>query len=55
MQLSKEDFNPSSNAHMLFAYVADLELEVDRLRKQEQFLRHEARDMLGHVRLDLSE
>ena len=49
MQLSKEDFNPSSNAHMLLAYVADLELEVDRLRKQEQFLRHEARDMLGRV------
>jgi signal transduction histidine kinase len=49
MQLSKEEFNPSSNAHLLLAYVADLELEVDRLRKQEQFLRHEARDMLGRV------
>jgi signal transduction histidine kinase len=29
--------------HLLLAYVADLELEVDRLRKQAEYLRHEAR------------
>ncbi|MEX0611117.1 MAG: sensor histidine kinase [Pirellulales bacterium] len=49
MQISKEDFNPSSNCHLLLAYVADLELEVDRLRKQGQFLRHDARETLGRV------
>jgi signal transduction histidine kinase len=31
------------------AYVADLELEVDRLRKQGQFLRHEAREALKRI------
>ena len=50
MQISKEDFNPGSNPHLLLAYVADLELEVDRLRKQGQFLRQEARDMLGRIK-----
>src|SRR5205823_6364066 len=34
----------------LMAYLADLELEVDRLRKQGQFLRHETRDTLGRIR-----
>jgi signal transduction histidine kinase len=32
--------------HLLLAYVADLELEVDRLRKQSGFIRHEVRDGL---------
>lgn len=31
----------TSNVHLLMAYVADLELEVDRLRKQGQFFHHE--------------
>ena len=39
-----------SDAHLLLAYVADLELEVDRLRKQGQFLRHEARGTLKLIR-----
>src|SRR5262245_32855984 len=39
-----------SNAPMLLAYVADLELEVDRLRKQGQFVRHEVRETLKRVR-----
>lgn len=34
--------DPSApNIHRLLAYVADLELEVDRLRKQGQFVQHE--------------
>jgi signal transduction histidine kinase len=32
------------------AYVADLELEVDRLRKQGQFVRHAAREAVRQVR-----
>src|SRR5690349_9435294 len=39
----------TSNIHLLLAYVADLELEVDRLRKQGQFVRHEVRDTLRHI------
>jgi len=31
--------------------VADLELEVDRLRKQSQFIQHEVRDTLKRIRL----
>jgi signal transduction histidine kinase len=38
-----------TDAHILLAYVADLELEVDRLRKQGQFLRHEVRDGLRRI------
>ncbi len=34
----------------LLAYVADLELEVDRLRKQGQFVRHAAREAVRRVR-----
>jgi signal transduction histidine kinase len=41
----------TSNIHLLLAYVADLELEVDRLRKQGQFVRHEARRTLKRIRL----
>jgi signal transduction histidine kinase len=33
------------------AYVADLELEVDRLRKQSQFIQHEVRGTLKRIRL----
>src|SRR5262245_8457497 len=39
----------TSNAHLLLAYVADLELEVDRLRKQGQFVRHEVRLALRRI------
>lgn len=39
-----------SNLHLLLAYVTDLELEVDRLRKQSQFIQHEARETLKRVR-----
>jgi hypothetical protein len=38
-----------SNLHLLLAYVADLELEVDRLRRQGQFLHHEVREAVRRV------
>jgi two-component system phosphate regulon sensor histidine kinase PhoR len=40
-----------SNIHLLLAYVADLELEVDRLRKQGKFVQHEARTTLKRIQL----
>jgi signal transduction histidine kinase len=36
---------------VLLAYVADLELEVDRLRRQGQFLQHELRGALKRIQL----
>jgi signal transduction histidine kinase len=41
----------TSSAQLLLAYVADLELEVDRLRKQVQLIHHEVGDTLKRVRL----
>ncbi len=41
----------TSNIHLLLAYVADLELEVDRLRKQGQFIQHEVRGTLKRIQL----
>ncbi len=38
-----------ANVHLLLAYVADLELEVDRLRKQGQFAHHEAQLALERI------
>ena len=39
IQRSPDTLHPiTSNIHLLLAYVADLELEVDRLRKQAQFV-----------------
>ena len=40
MRISPPDFNPGPSVHQLVAYIANLELEVDRLRKQDQYLRH---------------
>jgi signal transduction histidine kinase len=40
VRISPPDFNPGPSVHQLVAYIADLELEVDRLRKQDQYLRH---------------
>ena len=48
---TKESTPATSNIQLLLAYVADLELEVDRLRKQSQFIQHEARGALKRVRL----
>jgi signal transduction histidine kinase len=50
MQISETDFNPSSNDELLLAYVADLELEVDRLRKQSQLIQNEARQTILRLR-----
>lgn len=50
MQILAADFNPSSNADLLLAYVADLELEVDRLRKQSQLVQNEARQTIVRIR-----
>jgi len=41
----------TSSLQLLLAYVADLELEVDRLRKHAQFVRHEARGTLKRIQL----
>jgi signal transduction histidine kinase len=38
------------NIHLLPPYVADLELEVDRLRRQSQFLQQEVRETLRRAR-----
>lgn len=40
---------PSAEAQRLAAYVADLELEVDRLRKQGQFVRQAVQDTLKEI------
>jgi signal transduction histidine kinase len=47
----KESTPTTSNIHLLLAYVADLELEVDHLRKQCQFVHHEARGTLKRIHL----
>jgi signal transduction histidine kinase len=39
-----------SNLQLLRGYVADLELEVDRLRRQGRFVQHEVRETLKRVR-----
>jgi signal transduction histidine kinase len=39
---------------MLLAYVADLELEIDRLRKQGQFLRNAVSDGMKSIRITLA-
>jgi signal transduction histidine kinase len=38
-----------ANQHLLLAYVADLELEVDRLRRQARFVQHEARETVKQI------
>jgi signal transduction histidine kinase len=38
-----------SNISLLLAYVADLELEVDRLRKQARYVQHEVQDSLKRI------
>ena len=40
-----------SGPHLLLAYVADLELEVDRLRKQGRFVHQETRETLRRIHL----
>ena len=40
---------PRTQNHVLLAYVADLELEVDRVRKHCQFLQQEARETVKRI------
>jgi signal transduction histidine kinase len=40
MRISPPDYSRGPNIHQLVAYIADLELEVDRLRKQDRYLRY---------------
>jgi signal transduction histidine kinase len=51
MPFSKAPTPTVSNIQLLLAYVADLELEVDHLRRQGQFVQHEVRETLKRVRL----
>jgi signal transduction histidine kinase len=41
--------NSKSEPHALLAYIADLELEVDRLRKLAQFMQHETRQTVMQI------
>ena len=54
MNISPRNFNPSSNDHLLLAYISDLELEVDRLRKLGQFVRQAVRDQVTSIRTSLA-
>ncbi len=49
----KNSLNPGvghgSSNHLLLAYVADLELEVDRLRRQARFLQFEAQETVKQI------
>jgi signal transduction histidine kinase len=52
MRHALNDGTPTtSSIHLLLTYVTDLELEVDRLRKQGQFVQHETRTALKRIRL----
>jgi signal transduction histidine kinase len=48
---SKESHLKLSDEHLLLSYVADLELEVDRLRKQDQFMQQEVHGTLKRIHL----
>jgi signal transduction histidine kinase len=50
-QSPRESALTTADIHLLLAYLADLELEVDRLRKQGQFVQHEVRTTLKRVHL----
>jgi signal transduction histidine kinase len=49
MQVYQDRFSSSSNQHLLLAYIADLELEVDRLRKQSQFIHQKSRETVQRI------
>lgn len=48
-ELPESDFNN----HLLISYIADLELEIDRLRKQGYFLRHSIVEGTSEARIAL--
>lgn len=41
--------NGQLDTHLLLTYIADLELEIDRLRKHGRFVHHQARDALRKI------
>jgi len=49
LHTANESKPKTSNIQLLLGYVADLELEVDRLRKQGQFMQHEVRGTLARI------
>jgi signal transduction histidine kinase len=51
MRLSPKELTTSAKIRLLLPYVADLELEVDRLRKQSQFVHQEALETLKRIQL----
>jgi signal transduction histidine kinase len=55
MRVSTPNFNPSSNDHLLLAYVADLELEIDRLRKHSNFVHHAVDEEITGIRNTVGE
>jgi signal transduction histidine kinase len=50
VRISPPELKPASSDHFLLLYVADLELEVDRLRKHGQFLRQAVCEGLASMR-----
>jgi signal transduction histidine kinase len=50
MQGPAKDAPAGLDVHRLMAYVADLELEVDRLRRQGAFVQHQARETVKQLR-----
>jgi hypothetical protein len=55
MMTTSNGFNPQAEQHLMLAYVADLELEVDRLRKLSQFLQQAARHTVEQVQRTCSD
>lgn len=52
MQSQMKTSIPDSNSpHLLLAYMADLELEIDRLRRHGNFLHYQVRDALKRIRI----
>lgn len=49
MKVVKESMQYTSNIQLLLGYVGDLELEVDRLRRQGRFVQHEVRGALKRI------
>ena len=49
MQNPNISVTPASRLQLVMAYAAELELEVDRLRRRDQFLQWEARNHIGQM------
>jgi signal transduction histidine kinase len=51
MQDSLTASTPAQSNNHLLAYMADLELEIDRLRKHSQYVQHQVRESLKRIQL----